>query len=125
MTILSQRPQGFRPAGVPRTLLDDVFGFTPLNTASSGVDITNTENGFTVEIPVPGFRAGEITVTLDENVLTVAAENQRRKLSRSLIVPDTIDTENIEVEVENGMLTLQLKVPPKAQPKKIDVHFRE
>jgi HSP20 family molecular chaperone IbpA len=41
----------------------------------------SAENGFVVEIPVAGFKRGEIDVLLDRNVLSIAAKSERRKLA--------------------------------------------
>jgi HSP20 family molecular chaperone IbpA len=123
MTLLAKRLNG--TASVPRSLLDEVFGFSQLGNFGSDVEITNAADGFLVEIPVPGFQQGEIDVTLDRNVISVAAKNDRRKLTRSLLIPEEIDSENIEIVAEHGMLTIHLKTNPKAMPKKLDVRYNE
>lgn len=88
----------------------------------AGVEVTRTENGgYHVEIPVAGFKPEEIDVTLDDDVLTVAGKSDRRQFTRSLLLPDEIDAENIEAKVEHGLLSLDLNIHPKAQPKKISV----
>ncbi len=121
MTLVAHRSNGRRPASIPRALLDDVFGFSSAPTPHSDIEIRNSEKGFTVEIPVAGFKPAEIQVMLADNVLTVTAENERRKLARSLVVPEHIDTENIDVENALGMLTLTLPVHPKSQPRQFTV----
>ena len=89
-----------------------------------GIDVTRTEaGGFRVEIPVPGYKPDEIEVTLEENVLSVTGKSERRQFTRSLLLPEDIDGENIEANVEHGLLALTLAVHPKAQPKKIAVQF--
>ncbi len=113
----------------PRTF-GDVFGFDPfrnLLTGSAGytgIEVTRTESGgYTVEVPVAGFKPDEIEVTLEENVLTVQGKSERRQFTRSLLLPDEIDGDNIVAKVENGLLTLTLNVHPKTEPKKIAVTF--
>jgi HSP20 family protein len=115
-----------RPNG-SRRLIGDFLGFDPFRGAFGpsglGLEITKTESGFAVELPVPGFKPDQIEVTLEERVLTVSGKSERRQFSRSLLIPDEIDTENIEARVENGLLTLGLHVHPKSQPRKIDIQF--
>jgi HSP20 family molecular chaperone IbpA len=89
----------------------------------AGLEIARTESGYTVEIPVPGYKPAEIGVTFENGVLSVAGKSEKRSFTRTLLVPDEIDSDNIAAKVENGMLTLTLSVHPKAQPKKIEVTF--
>ncbi|HLJ19412.1 MAG TPA: Hsp20/alpha crystallin family protein [Stellaceae bacterium] len=88
-----------------------------------GLEITKTESGYTVEIPVAGFRPEQIDVTLDQNVLTISGKAEKRQFTRSLLLPDEINSESIGAKVEDGMLTLTLNFHPKAQPKKIAVEY--
>ncbi len=108
----------------------DVLGFDPFRNFFTGgghfagIEVTRTEQGgYSVEIPVAGYKADEIDVTLEDNVLTVVGKSDRRQFTRSLMLPDEIDGDNIGANVENGLLTLTLNVHPKAQPKKIAVNF--
>lgn len=108
-------------------LFSDIFGWEPFSNSyanysrSQGVDVTKTEAGYCVELPVAGFKPEQIQVTLEDNVLTLAGQSEKRSFTRSLLVPDEIDQENISAKVEHGMLTLTLSLQPKAQPKKINV----
>jgi HSP20 family protein len=125
MAFLTTRGSRVSPRSVGETFAFDPFRnfFTGLG-GFAGVDVTRTEQGgYRVEIPVPGFKPDEIEVTLEESVLTVAGKNERRQFTRSLLLPDDIDGENIAANVEHGLLTLTLNVHPKAQPKKIAVTF--
>ncbi len=117
------RPQATRPFG-------DALGWDPFRNfftgagSVSGIDVARTEDGgYRVEIPVPGYKPDQIEVTLEDNVLTIVGKSERRQLTRSLLLPDEIDGENIEAKVEHGLLTLALHAHPKAQPKKIAVQF--
>ncbi len=108
--------------------MSDVLGFDPLrnvfgyaNNAVGGFEIQRTQNGYDVELAVAGFRPDQINVTLDNGVLTISGESERRKFTRTLSVPDEIDPESVEARVEHGMLTLSLRLHPKAQPKKIEI----
>jgi HSP20 family protein len=97
-----------------RNFMNGMHGF-------SGVEIGRTDTGYTVEIPVAGYKPEQIDVTLEDGVLTVSGKNDKRQFARSLTVPDDVDHERIEARVEDGMLTLTLTLLPKAQPKKIAV----
>ena len=108
----------------------DLWSFDPFRTFSSavngfsGIDVSRTESGYTVELPVAGFRPEDVEVTLEDGLLSVRAKNEKRQFTRSLTVPEEVDEERIEANVEHGMLTLTLNLLPKAQPKKIEVKSR-
>ena len=109
---------------MPQLALRSPFSaFYPTLTQYQGLEITKDEAGYTVELPVAGFKPEQIDVTLDQKVLTIAANSERRQFTRSLLVPETIDAESIQANVENGMLTIKLGFTPKAQPKKISVTY--
>src|SRR5438270_568537 len=103
----------------------DLWNFDPFRALSSnftgGLEISRSETGFVVEIPVAGFKPGQIDITLENDVLLVTGKNEKRSFSRSIVVPDQVDSENIDAKVEDGMLTLTLNFVPKAQPTKISI----
>lgn len=116
--------------GLGRSVFGDLLGWDPFRNFThgfgswTGMEVTRTEDGgYTVEIPVAGFKPDEIGVSLEDNVLTVNGKSDKRQFTRSLMLPDEIDSERIDAKVEHGLLTLTLRVHPKAQPKKIPVKF--
>jgi HSP20 family molecular chaperone IbpA len=105
-------------------MLGDFLGLDPFRSPSApgfGFEITKSENGYAVELPVPGFAPENIDVTLEDRVLTIIGRNERRNFTRSLLVPEEIDAEAITAKVEHGMLTISLSLHAKAQPRKIAV----
>jgi len=110
----------------PNRNLGDFFGFDPFrgivgNGYQANAEIQKTDNGWTVELAVPGYKPDQIDVTVEDRVLTVSGKTERRSFQRSILLPDDIDTDVIEAKVEHGMLTLSLQLHPKAQPRKIEV----
>lgn len=96
--------------------------FIPGNlTNMLGIDVTRAEDGYEVEIPVPGYRPEDIDVTYQDGVITVSGRNERRTFTRSLSIPEDIDEERIEANVEHGILRLQLKQLPQRQPRRISI----
>jgi HSP20 family molecular chaperone IbpA len=119
-----------RPNGANRGLVSDLFGFDPLRAVFGNApqygggftgEVQKTEDGWTVEIPVPGFKPDQIDVTVEDRVLTVTGKTERRSFQRSILLPEDVDAETIDAKVEHGMLTLGLHLHPKAQPRKIEV----
>jgi HSP20 family molecular chaperone IbpA len=102
----------------------DLFGFDPFAPMRSnwfGYDVTRTDTGYEVEVPVPGFKPEDVEVTYQDDVLAVNAKADRRSFTRSFTVPDDVDPEKIEARVVNGMLVLTLARRPEAQPRRIAV----
>ncbi len=89
--------------------------------AQGGLDISRTENGYVVEIPVPGYKPEQIDITYKDGVLSVSGKSERRTFARSLVLPDEIDADRVQARVENGLLTLTLNRRPEAEPKRIQI----
>ncbi len=103
----------------------DVFGFDPLSPLRSSwtfdYDVTRTEHGYEVRVPVPGFGPDAVEVSYQDNVVTVVGKSSHRNFARSFTVPDDVDSDKIEARVKDGMLTLMLDRRPEMQPKKIEI----
>ena len=116
---LTERPtQSWSP-------LNALFGFDPLQGVTRGWDygfeVSRTENGYDVEVPVPGFNSSNVEVMVKDGILTVDAKSERRTFSRSLSMPEDVDPEKITASVVDGMLRISLERHPAAQPKRITV----
>jgi HSP20 family protein len=85
------------------------------------IDVVRTDAGFDVEIPVAGFTPGDIEIIVKDDILTVSGKNDRRAFTRSLKLPEDIDTGNVDAVVEHGLLSLKLSRHPEAQPRKIAI----
>ncbi len=124
--LLSRDRNGANGGGLLARPLGDLWGDPFRNLFSmnqlSGMEVTRTETGYDIEIPVAGFRPDQIEATLEDGVLTVAGKNEKRSFTRSLVVPDDVDDEKIDAKVEDGMLMLTLTLHPKAQPKRITIN---
>ena len=117
-----------RPNGQGRGLVSDLLGFDPLRAFMGNApsynftgDVQKTEDGWNVEIPVPGYKPDQIDVTVEDRVLTVTGKTERRSFQRSILLPEEVDAEAIDAKVEHGMLSLGLRLHPKAQPRKIEI----
>ena len=98
-------------------------------------DVKDTENGYEVDIDLPGFKKDEIKVQLKDGYLTLAAakgldkdekdkeDNYIRReryagtLSRSFYVGDAVSEEDIHAKYEDGILKLSV---PKKAPKAVE-----
>ena len=96
------------------------------------VNISENENGYAVELAVPGMKKEDFKLAVENNILSISSEkkeeskqeNERytRKefsyssFSRSFTMPEHVDTEAISAEYTNGVLKLTL--PKKDEAKK-------
>lgn len=122
-----------------RDFMDDLFDMPQRTYAKSysanglmKTDIKESEEGFTVEMDLPGFCREDISAELKDGYLTVTAtakkaeENTSDKkekyvqkerfhatCNRSFYVGDNMKQEDIKAKFENGVLTLQ--VPKKEE----------
>jgi HSP20 family protein len=113
------------PVAAHWTPFRDLLGFDPFQSLRSNwgfaYDVTRTENGYEVEVPVAGFKPEDVEVTYEDDVIAINAKGERRAFSRSFIVPEDVDPDKIEARVANGMLVLTLVRRPEAQPRRITV----
>jgi len=92
-------------------------------------DITDNDKEFIVRAELPGFEPNEIDIQLDNNVLTIRAEEEQRaagseeyrRFVRSVSLPPAIDADNAQANYRNGVLELRIPRSAEAQAKHIKV----
>lgn len=104
--------------------------FTP------AVDIFETDQEITLLADMPGVKAGDLSIDLHKNVLTlngevqppegaeevdVMREYQTGKFYRQFTLSQIIDQEKIHAELKDGVLRLKLPKVAAATPRKITV----
>jgi HSP20 family protein len=115
-------------------------GESPMTTASfiPAVDIYEDEKKVILKLEVPGIEEKDLDVRVENNTLTVKGERKLDKeekeenfhrierrygsFYRAFTLPTTVDTENVGASYNNGILKLELKKKPEAQPKQIKVN---
>jgi HSP20 family protein len=85
-------------------------------------DVTRTESGYALEVPVPGFNSGNVEITLKDGIVSIEGKTERRSFSRSFTVPEDVDVDKIDAKVVDGILTLSLERKAEAQPRRISVN---
>ncbi len=101
-------------------------------------DVKETEEGYEVDIDLPGFKKDEIHLELNDGYLTISTEKSLEKddknkkgrmlrqeryagvMQRSFYVGDSITEEDVKASYESGVLHLMIpkKDAPKAPEKK-------
>ncbi len=112
----------------------------PMTTASfvPAVDVYEDEKKVVLKLEVPGIEEKDLDVSVENNTLTVKGERKFEKeekeenfhrierrygsFYRAFTLPTTVGTENVAASYNAGVLKLELKKKPEAQPKQIKVN---
>lgn len=137
----------FREVVALQKSLNSVFGNaeteSQLTTASfvPAVDVYEDDKKVVLKLEVPGIEEKDLDVSVEKNTLTVKGERkfdkeekeenfhriERRYGSfyRAFTLPSTVDTESVDAKYDAGVLKLELKKKPEAQPKQIKVNVNK
>ena len=102
--------------------------------------VKHSEDKFSIELAVAGFKEGDIDITVEKNQLTVKGEKaielsesveylhrgiSARNFYRNWTLADHVEV--IGARVEDGILTIQLErqVPEEQKPKKIAINYNK
>ena len=105
------------------------------------LNVREDEDTYFVETMVPGLSEDEITVEVNDNILTIFAEVQRvneeddtaeepnyrlrefgySKTERTLRLPKGIEADKIEASLEKGVLTIALPKAEEVKPKQVEI----
>jgi len=109
---------------------------TPGLVFTPAVDIFETEKEITMLADMPGVKADDLMIDLRENILTLSAdiapvenaneddilvEYETGRYYRQFTLGELINQENIDAQLNDGVLRLSLPKVEKATPKRISV----
>jgi HSP20 family protein len=128
--------------------LDHLFGTffhtgTPLRRPepqpyAAALDIYEEADRFEVWLDLPGFSQNEVKVELEGDTLTIKGERPARaesanenlfrrverwsgQFSRTLTLPNTVDTTRVDANLKDGVLRLVLAKREQAKPRQISI----
>ncbi|MEM5948339.1 Hsp20/alpha crystallin family protein [Spirochaetia bacterium 38H-sp] len=98
-------------------------------------DVCQDNDTITLRMEVPGAEKDSINIQVEDSELIIEAQRkdtlpegtylvkERRfaDYKRVFTLDNTVDTDKIDAKLENGVLTLNLKIKEQAKPKKIEV----
>jgi HSP20 family protein len=106
-------------------------GFVP------ALDLSETADGYLVELVAPGLKPEDLQITLENNVLTIKGElrqetkNKQRNyhrverryggFQRTIALPSTVKSDAIKAELNDGILRLEIPKAEEVKPRRIDV----
>jgi HSP20 family protein len=108
---------------------------------SPAVDIFETEDDLVLKADVPEVELKDIDVHVENQTLTLSGERKFDKqdaskgyhriergygqFTRSFTVPVTVDTEKVQAEYHNGVLTVKLPKKAAAKPRQVKIEVKQ
>ena len=96
------------------------------------VNVKDTEAAYIIDVAAPGFKKEDISIKVENNLLTVKAEQKTEEevkeqkftrkefnfssFNRSFTLPKTVDADKIAASYENGILSVTLPKKEEAKP---------
>ena len=120
-----------------RSFFDEWTNWVPFRAQGGGIGISEDNDAFYVEAPVPGLKVEEIKVSLKDHILSISGERQEEKKSAQvhrkmaskyafqISLPETVDqSAPVDAHLENGVLKVRLSKSHASKPKSIEVKVR-
>lgn len=114
---------------VARNWNQEEFELPTTATSPVKVDVEETDEALVVTAELPGFETDDMDLRVNEQTLHIQAEREeeeeaeegeyvrrerhRASVTRSVALPEAVETEGIEASYDNGVLTVRL---PKSEP---------
>src|SRR5213080_2599529 len=146
MRTMNRWEQPFRGAATLQEKINRVFGDgvgrtgeeSNLTPWAPAVDIYETENELAVKADLPDVNPKDLDIRVENNILTIRGERKFEKkvneenylrversygsFARSFTLANTVNTEAIKADYQNGVLTLSIPKKEEAKPKQIKVN---
>jgi HSP20 family protein len=130
----------FRPAAVFYPLSDETLGSQSRPSWTPAMDVTENEKGYLISAELPGMRKADITVMLEQDVITVRGERKPTGTSeeggnttwhvnersfgcfdRSISLSKDVDASSLQAELKDGILSLRLTKKQEALPRLVEI----
>ncbi len=101
------------------------------------LDISETPDAYIVRVEVPGVKAEDLEVSLQDNTLTIRGKRERSEerkeetyhwversygeFTRSLALPSDVKVDAIDATYRNGVLEIRLPKSEESKPHRIEV----
>ena len=101
------------------------------------MDLVETDDHFVLRADLPGLDAGDVSIEVEDNVLTLAGERKAEHeaksegfyrverasghFRRSLTLPEGTDLEAIAAAFDKGVLEIRIPKPEQRKPRKVAI----
>ena len=113
------------------------WGFATTGSFGLPLDVTNASDELVVEAALPGFKPGDVEITVEDRRLRIRAEShsdestgegeslvreiRRGSVSRILALPTGLEPDQASATFENGLLTLRIPRAEAVKPRQIRI----
>ena len=100
-------------------------------------ELKETKDGYVVKADLPGVKEADVEVSLNGNLLSVKGQREEEhheegesyytsersygSFARTFTLPDSVDSEHVDADLKDGVLTIRIPRRPEAQPKRIPI----
>lgn len=100
-------------------------------------DVKEEKDAFVVKADLPGIKEEDLDISVTGNRLTISGKREEEKVeesgsyyfrersngafTRSFVLPDNVISDQIQANMQDGVLTLRIPKAPESQPKKIAI----
>lgn len=101
------------------------------------LDVSETNSHYTVELDIPGVKKEDININVDNNILTIRGKKEMDKdhkdsnyysrerfygdFTRSMALPSGVNTDKIDADFNNGVLTIKMPKNKATSTKTIEI----
>jgi HSP20 family protein len=101
------------------------------------VDIFEDKDAFHLKVELPGMKASDVHISVDNGVLSIQGERKLERedkregyhriersygtFTRSFTLPKTVAPDKLEAEMRDGVLALRIPKQPAQEPKRIPI----
>jgi len=101
------------------------------------MDLVETRGHFVLKADLPGMTDADISVEVEDNVLTIAGERKTEQeaeaegyyrierasgaFSRSLTLPEGVEADAVTATFDNGVLEIRVPKPADVQPRRVQI----
>lgn len=103
-------------------------------------DFVEEDDAYVAKVELPGVRKDDVKITMQDNVLTIRGEKKEEKkgkeggahrverfygsFQRSFSLPASVNSNGIEAEYKEGILTITMPKAEESKPKQIEVKVK-
>lgn len=138
LNLLPVKRSRFLPDTIDRVFDDPFFRFFengPTQSWTPAVEVEEKEDSIVFTFEVPGINQEDISINVENGLLTfsgekrgareegssVTSERWYGRFSRSFRLPNSADTQNIDAQLKNGILTVSVPKREEARSRKVKV----
>ena len=101
------------------------------------MDLVEADGAYVLRADLPGLRADDVKIELEENVLTISGERKTQHeqrsegyfrferasgaFARTLTLPAGVDADGIEAKFADGVLEVRIPAPEQRKPRRVTI----